>query len=142
MRVIGLLTCLCLCQWSQALATDPSPAASAATQAPPAAAADVHTAAPASAPSPSTAAAVTSAATTAATPDQGVPAAVDKELRAQGFKKEVRNNVTYYCRRETILGSHFEQKSCRTAERIAAEHTTARAVMERAQIETMQTAKP
>jgi hypothetical protein len=60
----------------------------------------------------------------------------------QGFKKEVRNSVLYYCRRETILGSHFEQKSCRTAERIAAERTTAQDITTRAQIETIQTAKP
>jgi Zn/Cd-binding protein ZinT len=54
----------------------------------------------------------------------------------------VRHNVIYYCLRETILGSHFEQKSCRTAERIAAERNTAYDITVRAQIETIQTMKP
>jgi hypothetical protein len=140
--LVGILTCLSLCQWSQVLATDTPPAAPTAAQTgqspPPAAAPGTQPAAPDSAPSSSS----TSTAASAAKPDKEVPPAVDKQLRAQGFKKEVRNNVLYYCRRETILGSHFEEKSCRTAERIATERTNSRDITERAQIETMQTARP
>jgi hypothetical protein len=135
--LVGMLTCLSLCQWSQVLATDTPPAAPTAAQTgqspPPAAAA-----APASAPSSSS----TSTAASAPAPDSEVSPAVDKQLRSQGFKKEVRNNVVYYCRRETILGSHFEEKACRTAARIASERTTAQDISRRAQIETLQTAKP
>jgi hypothetical protein len=141
--LVGMLTCLSLCQSSQVLATDTPPAAPTAAQtgqSPPAAgpAAGTQPAAPASAPSSSS----TSTAATAAKPDNDVSPAVDKQLRSQGFKKEVRNNVVYYCRRETILGSHFEEKSCRTAERIATERTTSQDITTRAQIETMQTARP
>jgi hypothetical protein len=130
--ILGLLACVCLGQWSQALATDPPAAAPAAVQpgqSPPST----------SAPSPATASSATNTAATSATPTKELSDADDQKLRAQGFKKEVRNGTTYYCRRETILGSHFEQKSCRTAARIAEERQNAKDITERAQVETMNT---
>ena len=44
----------------------------------------------------------------------------DKHLRALGYVPEVRSGgVIFYCRRETTLGSRFEEKICMTA----AQHT-------------------
>ena len=50
----------------------------------------------------------------AASPTVVVSAEVDKKWRSQGYKPVVRHGETLYCRRETILGSHFESNVCRT----------------------------
>ena len=38
-----------------------------------------------------------------------------KRLRSRGYKPEVRNGNTLFCRKETALGSRFESKVCGTA---------------------------
>ncbi len=38
-----------------------------------------------------------------------------KRLRMKGYKPEVRNGITLFCRKETPLGSRFESKFCGTA---------------------------
>jgi hypothetical protein len=43
-----------------------------------------------------------------------VTAEADKKWRAKGYKPVVRHGETLYCRRETVLGSHFESNICRT----------------------------
>jgi hypothetical protein len=136
MRImIGLLTCLCMGEWSQALATDPPSQASTADQsgqAPPAAtsAAAPNAAAPAT--SSSSAASASVAATTPAKPaDDGD--ADDKYLRQQGFKREVRNGQTYYCRSEIVVGSRFQNKVCGTAESLTMARRQAQAAVSKAQ---------
>ncbi len=39
---------------------------------------------------------------------------------ARGYKLEIRHGLRYFCRRESTLGSHFDQKTCNTAESIEA----------------------
>jgi hypothetical protein len=41
--------------------------------------------------------------------------AQEKHLLARGYKKEMRNGVAMYCRKEIKTGSHFETKQCGTA---------------------------
>ena len=41
-----------------------------------------------------------------------------RQLLAKGYRPQPRGDEVFYCRRETILGSHFEQKICKTAEQI------------------------
>jgi len=43
-------------------------------------------------------------------------AAEDKFLREQGYKPEMRKGTRYYCRRQTVMGTRFEQTVCTTAE--------------------------
>ena len=38
-----------------------------------------------------------------------------KRLRMRGYRPEVRNGVTLFCRKEAPLGSRFESKICGTA---------------------------
>jgi len=42
----------------------------------------------------------------------------DKALMSQGYKIEMRHGQKYFCRRESELGTHWEIKSCNTAESI------------------------
>jgi hypothetical protein len=41
-----------------------------------------------------------------------------KRLRSQGYKPEVHNGRTVFCRKETQLGSRFEGKVCGTADEV------------------------
>lgn len=43
-----------------------------------------------------------------------------KRLRAAGYKPETHNGETFYCRRETKMGSRFDTKVCGTAAQLAA----------------------
>jgi hypothetical protein len=43
-----------------------------------------------------------------------------KQLLAQGYRPLNRDGQIYYCRRETVLGSHFETLNCRTGEQAKA----------------------
>jgi hypothetical protein len=123
-HLVALLSCLCVTEWSQALA-DPPPASStsqaAAPSAPPVAspttpaATAAHGAASASAPPPA-----------ANPPSAAVSDAQDKALHSQGYKKEVHDGQTYYCRSEAALGTHFEKKTCRSAYQIMADRRDAR----------------
>jgi len=83
-----LLVSLCLGALSQALAADPPPS-------PP--------------PSP-----------TAAEPEKSAAALEEqtKRLRAMGYKPEVHNGVTVFCRKEMPLGSRFEKKVCGNGDEI------------------------
>jgi hypothetical protein len=100
---------------SLAFATDPPPPAAT----PPAA---TTATAPATTDAASTAAAdkaaaadkEKSAATTAktATAPGGVTPDQAKALRSAGYKADVRNGVTQYCRYQTPVGSRFETKVC------------------------------
>jgi hypothetical protein len=92
-----LLVSLCVGALSPALAADPPPAAAPATpdsSAPP----PLSTAASAAKPEDATAAANLAAQT--------------KRLRSAGYKPEVHNGVTVFCRNEKKIGSFFETKTC------------------------------
>jgi len=72
--------------------------------------------------------ATTAAPATPATPTEPAKAddleAQNKHMRALGYKPEVHNGKTLYCRYEQSLGTHFEKKICSTPqdlERVAAE---------------------
>jgi hypothetical protein len=140
MRVVaGLFSVLCLGVLSQALATEPKPASASSPPAPAAAEPQTATAAPASAEQPSAAKSAsdsTPAATAAAKPDAGKTelTAADHELMSQGYKLEMRHGEKYFCRRETIMGSHFEQKTCNTAASIEAQTASSQELVRRMQV--------
>ena len=95
-----LLVSLCVGALSQALAADPPPP-------PPAVPATPVSSAP---PTLSTAAA------SAAKPQDATAAASleaqTKRLRSAGYKPEVHNGVTLFCRNEQKMGTRFETKTC------------------------------
>jgi len=41
-----------------------------------------------------------------------------KELLSKGYRPQAHGDAVVYCRREVILGSHFESKICKPAEQI------------------------
>jgi hypothetical protein len=124
-HLVALLSCLCLTEWSQALA-DPPPASSASqaagTSAPPAA----NQTAPAATTAPAAPASASAPPPAANPPSAAVSDAQDKALHSQGYKKEVHDGQTYYCRSEAALGTHFEKKTCRSAYQIMADRRDAR----------------
>jgi hypothetical protein len=119
---VGLFTCWGAYYMAAAAADEPKQQSSAATQSVQAPA----TAAPACTPSattPCTAAATantTVATASPATASKELQDAQDKALRSRGYKVQVRNGTTYYCRRETVLGSHFESNVCNTSDQLRA----------------------
>jgi hypothetical protein len=127
----GLLIILCtgalsLAQAAEApLAPPQTETAPTAQQSATAPAAEHSTAAPAAA-SPATgtmsptAAAPAPAATAPAAADSGKPQLTREEhdLISRGYKLEIRHGDKYFCRRESELGSHFDVKTCNTAESI------------------------
>jgi hypothetical protein len=100
------LISLCLGAFSQIAAAD-TPAPTPAPAAPAAAAETAAVAAPA--------AAANSAQTDAA---KQADEAQAKRLHAQGYKPEVHNGVTVYCRKEAQIGTRFETKNCASADEI------------------------
>ena len=100
---LSIAVLACVCAVGTAWAGDqPSPSAAAAN--PSTTAADA-TKASASA-HPTTAAADTTVLVTA---EQ------EKKWRSQGYKPEKRGDTTMWCRRESTIGSRFEEKKCWTA---------------------------
>ena len=135
--VVALLSCLCMCEWAQALA-DPASEPAAAQLAAPATAAPASSAAT---PAATTSLAPPGAAAASAPPatppaGNGVSATDDKRLRAQGYKMTVSNGETYYCRSEPVLGTRFDHKICRTPEQLSADRNQGKDETNRAQIET------
>jgi hypothetical protein len=41
-----------------------------------------------------------------------------KQLLAKGYRPKSRGDTVFYCRREAVLGSRFEQKVCKSADQI------------------------
>ena len=94
----------CVCAVGIAWAGDPpSPSAAAANP---------------STPAPNAAKASASAhpTTAASDPTVLVTAEQEKKWRSQGYKPEKRGETTMWCRRESTIGSRFEEKKCWTAE--------------------------
>ena len=73
------------------------------------------------------------AATPKATPPKVELTANEKALLSQGYRLEVRNGEKTFCRREVVLGSHFEKKVCGTADQLAATTLTSREMLQRVQ---------
>jgi hypothetical protein len=124
-HLVALLSCLCLTEWSQTLA-DPAPQASTSQAAVPSATPAGSQTTPAAKTAVGTASAPPPAANP---PSEAVLDAQDKALRSQGYKTEVRDGQTYYCRSEAALGTHFEKKVCRSAYQIMADRRDARDAM-------------
>lgn len=101
-----LIVCLGIVAFSQALAADPpTPAAAPAATSPPAQ-------------SQSAAAAEVQAAAQAKADAEAKTKAIDKRLRAQGYKPMNFNGIVRYCRQEPVLGSRFERSICGTPEEL------------------------
>src|ERR1700753_4097832 len=56
--------------------------------------------------------------------------AEEKRLLARGYKKEIHNGETFYCRYETKMGSRFETKQCGTVESMNQAEQQARDLMQ------------
>jgi hypothetical protein len=56
---------------------------------------------------------------TAASDTKSTTNADEKRILAAGYKKKTQNGQTFYCRKETPIGSRFESERCETAEEMA-----------------------
>jgi hypothetical protein len=144
----GFLTVLCTGVLSQALATEPAPPSPSPSQTPPAPASQQTATAQSSEHGAATPAGTQNAVTPAVgstpakpavTPNASEAEAIRKEheLISRGYKVEMRHGEKYFCRRETELGSHFEMKSCNTAESILAKQANSQET-----VRAMQAIKP
>jgi hypothetical protein len=123
-HLIALLSCLCVTEWSQALADPPSE--SSASQAAVSSAPAASPTAPAATSAPAAPASASSPPPAANPPTDTISDAQEKALRSQGYKKEMHDGQAYYCRSEAALGTHFEKKTCRSAYQIMADRRDAR----------------
>ena len=136
---VGMLMYLGLGAFSVTWADNPPPSQPVATPTDQQASAATAQDKPAPAGTPVAGAAASNAATTpAATParSESAPAAVpaattaqtsktqdltddEKKLLSHGYKLETRGGQKFFCRSETLVGSRFPTKTCRTAEQMA-----------------------
>jgi hypothetical protein len=56
---------------------------------------------------------------TAASDTKSTTNADEKRILSAGYKKKTQNGQTFYCRKETPIGSRFESERCETAEEMA-----------------------
>src|SRR5689334_10675142 len=56
-----------------------------------------------------------------------------KRLRAAGYKPEAHGDEVVFCRREPVLGSHFQRKVCNTAEQLESQTNTSQDELEEMQ---------
>jgi len=56
-----------------------------------------------------------------------------KQLLAKGYRPTSRGGEVFYCRREQVLGSRFEQKICKSAEQIMRDEVDSKDMAERLQ---------
>src|SRR4051812_16298315 len=56
-----------------------------------------------------------------------------KKLRAAGYKPEAHGDEVVFCRREPVLGTHFQRKVCNTAEQLESVASTSRDEVEQMQ---------
>ncbi len=56
-----------------------------------------------------------------------------KQLRAAGYKPEAHGDEVVFCRREPVLGSHFQRKVCNTAEQLESVADTGKDELEQMQ---------
>jgi hypothetical protein len=126
-----LLVSLCVGALSQALAADPpTPGSPTATSAP----APSVEPTPVSAASPAADAQAKADAEAKAKADAEAQAkAVDKRLRAQGYKPVNHNGTVRYCRSEQALGSRFPTSVCGTPEELDFAQQNAKETVQRIQ---------
>jgi hypothetical protein len=103
---IAILSCACAVgiAWADEQPPSSTPAAQSSTATPSTPGAD-----PAKAPT------AAHASTPAADTTVLVTAEQEKKWRSQGYKPEKRGDTTMWCRRESTIGSRFEDKKCWTA---------------------------
>jgi hypothetical protein len=56
-----------------------------------------------------------------------------KQLLAKGYKPQSRGGEVFYCRREAVLGSRFEQKICKLAEQLMRDEQDSKDMAQRMQ---------
>jgi hypothetical protein len=56
-----------------------------------------------------------------------------KRLRTAGYKPEAHGNEVVFCRREPVLGTHFQRKVCNTAEQLESVANTGQDELEQLQ---------
>jgi hypothetical protein len=124
----GLLTLIGIGVVSMVLADPAAPAPDAAASAPSAAA---PAAAPAGATPVAPAAVPTAAVITAPAEDD----LLDRHLRAEGYKVEMRNGQKVYCRKEEVIGTRLgaSTKTCNTAEQLKITEAQAHEELQRSQ---------
>jgi hypothetical protein len=130
-RTTAFLMSACIGAGACAFAADPpvSPTQVEAGQPAPVAAA-----APPAASAPAAAAATAdSSAKSEPTSKNDVTPAQMKAFRQAGYKPEVRNGQTYFCRKEAQLGTRFESKTCGTAAEIERATASSQELAERIQ---------
>jgi hypothetical protein len=110
------LMSLCICIGFQAVAVEP-PAPTASSQPTPVVAAPAGTTLASGDPLPASPPPATLPKSDSA-PKNGISEAQIKALRSAGYKMQVRNGQTLFCRIEHQLGTRFESKVCGTAEDI------------------------
>jgi hypothetical protein len=134
---VGML--MSLGAFSMAWADDPPPSQPVASPTDQQAAAATAQGKPAPADTPAAVATSNAAATAAAPPtkSESAPAATpasttaqtsknqdltddEKKLLSRGYKLETRGGQKFFCHSETLVGSRFPTKTCRTAEQMAA----------------------
>jgi hypothetical protein len=109
-----LIVSLCIGAVSHALAADPPTPASAPTST----SAPVQTSPPTPVSVPPSAETQAAADAQAKADAEAKAKAVDKRLRAQGYKPVNHNGTLRYCRSETALGSRFPTSVCGTPEEL------------------------
>jgi len=56
-----------------------------------------------------------------------------KQLRAAGYKPEAHGDEVVFCRKEPVLGTHFQRKVCNTAEQLESVASTSQDEVEQMQ---------
>ena len=114
-----LIASLCIGVFSQALAVDPPPPAAAQSAGSvPASSAAATTAEDSAAAEQAKAEAKAKADAQAKADADAKAKAIDKRLRAAGYKPRDTNGTLRYCRSEQALGSRFERQVCGTPEEL------------------------
>jgi hypothetical protein len=147
---VRLLFVICTCVITPAFAGGPAPvepeqpASQSSAPAASDAASQPATAAPSTTANAASNAATTPATSTTQSPnaataskvvlvDKTMTDAQVKQLLAKGYKPQSRGSDVFYCRREAVLGSRFEQKICKSAEQVMRDELDSKDMTQRLQ---------
>ena len=140
--IIGVFAALSVGVLSQAFGTDP-PAAEAAKPATPASASPSVDSSATTTPTPAKRPADLATTTTPTSADgtksvrliagDAAAEARLKKLRAAGYKPEAHGDEVVFCRKEPVLGTHFQRKVCNTAEQLESVASTGQDELEEMQ---------
>ena len=131
-QTMAFLMSACVGAGSYALAADPPLPSNQVEPVQPAPAATAAPPAMASAPATTVATADSSAKSEPTSKNDVTPAQM-KAFRQAGYKPEVRNGQTFFCRKEAQLGTRFESKTCGTAAEIERSTANSQELAERIQ---------